>query len=234
MVVIASVVVFLVYTQDRVRQRLVEHGIFQQRLPSRSLTLLFRVIAEFFILHRRLPVCRVRQINGFFALFPEGKKVRRWVRTRGRNCSAGGFLHGCSWCVDAFSKWLVGNFWARTQKFGGLGEGWDGALVMRQPTTTFGRISSCFLVLCARAVRTWNLVHYFLCPRFWQSLFWVFGCCSCVRKLDSSGDDSSSWVQCLITVDTCSASVLWWLWKNLHSFYVMADSFPEALLLHSV
>ena len=35
------------------------------------------------------------------------------------------------------------------------------------------------------------------------------------------------------SVDICSASVLWWLWKNLHSFYVMADSFPDALLLHS-
>ena len=69
---------------------------------------------------------------------------------------------------------------------------------MRQPPTTFGRISSCFPVLCARAVRTWNLVHYFLCPCFWQSLFRVSGCCLSVRKLDSSGDDFSSWVQCLV------------------------------------
>ena len=36
------------------------------------------------------------------------------------------------------------------------------------------------------------------------------------------------------TVDTCSASVLRGLWKNLHIFYVAADSIPEALLLHSV
>ena len=47
-----------VYTQDRVQQRLVEQSIFQQRLPSRSLTLLFRVVTELFILHRHLPFCR--------------------------------------------------------------------------------------------------------------------------------------------------------------------------------
>ena len=34
-----------------------------------------------------------------------------------------------------------------------------------------------FPVLCARAVRTWNLVHYFRCPCIWQSLFRVSGCC---------------------------------------------------------
>ena len=32
------------------------------------------------------------------------------------------------------------------------------------------------------------------------------------------------------TVDTCSASVLWWLWTNLHIFHVAADSNPEVLL----
>ena len=31
-------------------------------------------------------------------------------------------------------------FWAPIQKYGGLGDGWDGALVMRQPTSAFGRI----------------------------------------------------------------------------------------------
>ena len=55
-----------------------------------------------------------------------------------------------------------------------------------------------FPALCARAVRTCNLVHYFRCPCLWQSLFWVSGCCLCVRILDSSGDDFSSWVQCLV------------------------------------
>ena len=95
MVVIASVVVFSVYTQDRVQQRLVEHGIFH------------RVIAEFFILHRRLPVCWVRQINGVFALSALGVGTAPRVEPIHAGGSAGGFLHGCSWCVDAFSRWLV-------------------------------------------------------------------------------------------------------------------------------
>ena len=34
-----------------------------------------------------------------------------------------------------------------------------------------------FLVLRARAVRTWNLVRCFRCPCFWQSLFQASGCC---------------------------------------------------------
>ena len=152
MVVIASVVVFSVYTHDRVQQRLVEQSIFLQRLPSRLLTFQFRVVAEFFILHSRLPVCRIWQINGFFALFPVGKKVRGQVRTRGRNWVRT-LLHPRRWLSRRVSSgtqmvfgWTFqvvgGNFWARIQKFGGLGDGWDGALVMRQPTFAFGRTSS--------------------------------------------------------------------------------------------
>ena len=38
------------------------------------------------LLQRRLPVCRVRQIMGFLALFSPVKKVRRWGRTRVRGC----------------------------------------------------------------------------------------------------------------------------------------------------
>ena len=34
-----------------------------------------------------------------------------------------------------------GNFWARIQKSGGLGDGWDGAVAMRQPTDALRRIS---------------------------------------------------------------------------------------------
>ena len=127
----------------------------------------------------------VWQIKGFFALFPEGKKRALGLALGGRNCSPSRAhpRRRLSWrissrmqpvCGCAFQT-VGGNFWGLIQKFGGLGEGWDGAFVMRQPTTTFGRISSCFPVLCARAVRTWNLVHFFLCPRFWQSLFWVSG-----------------------------------------------------------
>ena len=55
---VVSVSEVLKVSQDRVQQRLVKHGVFQQRLPSRSLTLLFRVVTELFILHRHLPFCR--------------------------------------------------------------------------------------------------------------------------------------------------------------------------------
>ena len=171
--------------------------------------------------------------------------MRRLVCTRGRNCSPSR-AHPRRWLSRRVSSWtqlvcgcafqaVGGNFSAQIQKFGGLGEGWDGALVMRQPTTTFGRISSCVPVLCARAVRTWNLVHYFLCPCFWQlgsgrlGIAEEYGNCFFLEMSISVGAMLGT------TVDTCSsASVLWWLWKNVHIFYVVADSFPEALLLRSV
>ena len=158
--------VFSVYTQNRVQQRLVEQSIFLQRLPSRSLTFQFRVGAEFFI-------------QGFFT--SQWKKVRGQVRTRGRNwvrtslhprrrlirrvSSRMRLVCGCSFLV------VGGNFWARMQKSGGLGDGWNGALVMH------ASVYECFWNLCACAVRTWNLVHCFRCPCFWQLLFRASGYC---------------------------------------------------------
>ena len=41
-----------------------------------------------------------------------------------------------------------------------------------------------FPVLCARAARTWNLVHHLRCPCTWQSLFGASGCFFSIRKLD--------------------------------------------------
>ena len=100
---VVVVVSVSVYTQDRVQQRLVEQNFFQQRLPSKTLTFQFLVVAEIFLLQRRLPVCRVRQIKGFSALFPRGKKCEGGpaLESEGaRQCqpihavgSAGGFLH---------------------------------------------------------------------------------------------------------------------------------------------
>ena len=99
----------------------------------------------------------------------------------------------------------------------------------------FGRICSCFpvFVLAQFALGIRYIISS--CPCFWQSLFRVSGCCLCVRKLDSSGDDFSSWVQCLVqqrihVLRQYSGG----FWKNVHIFYVVADSFPEALPLHSV
>ena len=85
-------------------------------LWSKMFTFQFFVVAEIFLLQRRLLVCRVRQIKGFFALFPErkcdvgsalGVGTGYGYQLIHAGGSAGGFLHGSSWCVDAVSRWLV-------------------------------------------------------------------------------------------------------------------------------
>ena len=96
--------------------------------------------------------------SGLPGMANQGKKVRGRARTRGRNCSPSRahprrrvswhrrFLMRASGrtmlvvCECSFPV-VGGNFWARTQKSGGQGEGWDGALVMRQPTGAIGSIS---------------------------------------------------------------------------------------------
>ena len=191
MIVIASVVVFSVYTRQ-------SSG--AEHFPAAT--------AEQIV---HIPVPRGGRVlhpaSSSFSHFSLREKVRRWVRIWGRNCadftsstpaaqledsSRTQLVCGCSFQV------VGGNFWARTQKSGGLGEGWDGALVMRQPTTTFGRISSCFPVLCARAVRTWNLVHNFLCLCFWQLLFRASGYrWEGYGNLDFSGDVYFRWCNAL-------------------------------------
>ena len=148
MVVVVSVVdVFSVYSQDRVQQRLVEQSISQQRLPSISLTFQFRVVAQFFILHRRLPVCWVRQNQGGFRTFRRGKKVRRWVRIRGRN-----------WVrTSAHPR-------RRTQKSGGLGEVWDGAsscVSLRLLLEEFRRVFLSF-VLAQFVLGIWFIISFVL------------------------------------------------------------------------
>ena len=74
---------------------------------------------------------------------------------------------GCSSLV------VGGNFWARNQKSGGLGNGWDGPSVMRQPTDAIGSISC---PLCSRCshVESGTLFPF---PCIWQSLFRASGCC---------------------------------------------------------
>ena len=118
-----------------------------------------------------------------------------------------------------------GNFWARSQKSGGLGEGWDGALVMRQPTGAIGSIS-CPLCSCSSHLEPGTL---FPCPCIWQSLFRASGCCLWLRILDFSGDDffrggnawyNSGYMLCVSTSEAMD--------EFLHIFYVAADSDPEA------
>ena len=75
--------------QDSVQHRRLPENAFLSRLWSRSLTL---CLVEVFLVHIPLTLQLVMknvQMNltkGFFALFPKLKKVRRSLRTRGRNC----------------------------------------------------------------------------------------------------------------------------------------------------
>ena len=118
-----------------------------------------------------------KRFNGFLALFPAGKKCEdRSALGVGTECglysvhaasSARGFLHGRSWCVDAVSRWLV--------ETSGLGSrslaAWVMAGTMPSSCVSLRLLLEEFPVLCARAVRAWNLVHFFRCPCFWQLLF---------------------------------------------------------------
>ena len=85
--------VFIVYTQDSVLQRFMEQIIVSlQRLPSRTLTFQFRVVRlaifiKILFLQLVLPICRIRQIKGFFALFPVGKSAKI-PRTQGSELGA--------------------------------------------------------------------------------------------------------------------------------------------------
>ena len=130
---------------------------------------------------------------------------------------------GCSFPVDG------GNFWARTQKSGDLGK----AGTVPSSCVSLRTLLIVFPVHRAPAVRTWNLCII--------SSVLASGshCSGRLGIAEENGNlilremtflrGCNAW----FSVDICSASVLWWVWKNLHSFYVMADSFPDALLLHS-
>ena len=148
--------------------------IIVQGLPSRSLTLVFCVVAEFFILHRRLPVCRVRQTNGFFALFPVVKKcalgLALGVGTAPRvepihaGGSVGGFLHGCSRCVDALSRRLVGTSGLRSRSLAAwvkAGTGPSSCVSLRLLLEEFLRVFLSF-VLAQFALGNWYIISFVL------------------------------------------------------------------------
>ena len=89
LVVEDQVLVFKVFPQDSVQQRRLPENAFLSGLWSRSLTLF---LVEVFLVHLLLTLqlfrtmTRMSLVKGFFALFPKIKKVRRSLRTRGRNC----------------------------------------------------------------------------------------------------------------------------------------------------
>ena len=132
---------------------------------------------------------------------------------------------GCS------SQMVGGNFWARIQKSGGLGDGWDGALVMRQTTNALRRISCPSCSRCSH-LESGALFPLSLCLAVIVPGVWV---------LLMSTENWNFWEMTFFvgamlgtTLDTCPASVLCWLWTNFSIFYVAADSDPEAFFLHSV
>ena len=126
--------------------------------------------------------------------------------------------------MDAVSHWMV--------ETSGLGPRSLAARVRlgRRPRDSLRTLLKVFPVHRARAVRTWNLCII-------SSVLASGSHCSgrlgiaeeLILREMTFLRECNAW----FSVDICSASVLWWLWKNLYSFYVMADSFPDALLLHS-
>ena len=89
LVVEEQVLVFMFFSQDSVQKRRLPENAFLSGLRSRSLTLF---LVEVFLVHLLLTLQLVMKnaqmslAKGFFALFPKIKKVRRSLRTRGRNC----------------------------------------------------------------------------------------------------------------------------------------------------
>ena len=156
------------------------------RLWSRSLTFQFLMVARIsniMVSHRFLKKLLWKRFKGFLALFTGGKKCEDWSAPGvGTGCglyfihvvgSAGGFLHGRSWCVDAVSRWLVETSGLVSRSLAA----WVMAGTGPSSCVSLRTLLKEFPVLCARAVRTWNLGHYFRCPCFWQSLFRAPGCC---------------------------------------------------------
>ena len=95
LVVEDQVLVFKVFSQDSVQQRRLPENAFLSGLWSRSLTLflveVFLVLSQVRVhllltLQLVLKNALMNLAKGFFALFPKIKKVRRSLRTRGRNC----------------------------------------------------------------------------------------------------------------------------------------------------
>ena len=165
------------------------------------------MVAEIFCLQRRLLVCRVWQIKGFLALFPEGKKcavgLALGVGTAPRvepihaGGSAGRFLHGCSWCADAFSKWLVETSGLGPRSLAAgvkAGTGPLSCVSLRLLLDEFLRV---FCPLCSRSSHL-ESGTFSLRPLLLAVLVPVVWVLLCVRQLDSSGDDFTSWVQCLV------------------------------------
>ena len=88
-----------------------------------------------------------------------------------------------------------------------------------------------FPVLCARAVRTWNLVPCFRCPFFWQSLFGRLGVAEEYGTLVFSGDVYFRWCNAwfdsryMLCVSTLVASDVFHTFSTLLRTRILQRSF---------
>ena len=173
------------------------------------------MVAEIFLLQRRLLVCRERQIKGVFRFFHRGEKGAQLGPHPGSelgadisSCTPAAELQGSF--TDAAGVWMQfpdvgGNFWARIQKSGGLGDGLDAALVMRQPTDAIESISCPLRSRCSHlksgALFPLSLYLAVLVPGVWVLLM-------STRLIFR---EMTFFVGAILglPVDTCSASVLW-------------------------
>ena len=145
-VVVSRVEVFTVYTHDRVLQRLVkQNNVFPaataEQIVDTPVPRGGRQDPDLPSAASSSGLPGMANQEGVSPL----EKVLGWVRTWGRNWvrTSAHPRRRLSWWVSSRMQLVVcgcsslmfgGNFWARIQKYSGLGDGWDGALVMRQPT----------------------------------------------------------------------------------------------------
>ena len=142
--------------------------------------------------------------QGVFSTFPRRKKVRRFVRTWGRNSSrvepihavgsAGGFLHGRSWCVDAVSRRLVETSGLRSRSLAAwVKAGPSSCVSLRLLLEEFLRAFLSF-VLAQFALGIWYFISFVFASGSHCSGCLGVAMCTKVGFLD----DFSSWEQCLV------------------------------------
>ena len=163
--------------------------------------------------------------SGFSHFFPKEKKVRDWVRTRGRNCSPSRAHHRrrLSWRISSWTQLVCGcvfqvvggNFWARTQKSGSR-------VSLRLLVEEFRRVFL-FFVLAQFALGIWYTISFVLASGSYVPGVWVL-----LRSTEIE-----FFGRCLIPLVQCFVQqwihVLRGLWKNLQIYYVAADSNPDSV-----
>ena len=131
--------------------------------------------------------------------------------------------------MDAFSRWLVetSGVGPRSLAAGVKGGTWPSSCVsLRLLVEEFRRVFLSF-VLEQFALGIWYTISFVLASGSYVPGVWVMRRST---ELQFFGRCLFPSVQCFVQQ---WIHVLRELWKNLHIFYVAADSIPEVLLLHS-